>query len=378
MRILVLEWDGYGYKFIKEELKKAGIDVVCEKLEIKGYDTRRGDEFASNVATDIIRNEPDAVFTFNYFAGVAIACNACRVRYISWTYDSPCSQLYSETIKLPYNVPFVFDSDECLKLRSLGVDNIIYLPLCAPVEYYDSLNSKKDVMADLYGADIAFVGMMYSEDKHNLFRHLEKVDDYTKGYINGLFSAQKEIYGSSIIEASLTDDIIDRIHKTADIYPSGDGFESAAWVIANYYLARKLTAIERKELTDMLQSEFGNVRIFSDVDYYTQAPYVMKCSKINLNITLRSIVNAIPLRIFDILGNGGFCLTDYRGEMPDYFVPGEDYVYFDSPKSLKEMCAYYMKEDKEREAIARNGYEKVRKFHTYQNRVEEILNCINA
>lgn len=378
MRLLVLEWNGYGYRFIKEEFAKAGVDVVTAQLITKGRDTRRGEEFASEVASIIMQNEPDAVFTFNYFAGVAIACNACKVLYISWTYDSPCSQLYSETINLPTNVSFTFDRDECLNLRRAGAENVMYLPLCAPVDYYDSLNCRKDAMAGQYGADIAFVGMMYSEDKHNLFRHLENVDDYTKGYINGLFSAQTGIYGSSILEACLTDEIIKRIHKVADIYPSGDGFETAAWVIANYYLARKLTAIERRDFIEMLQKDFGDVKVFGDVDYYTQAPFIMKCSKINLNISLRSIVNAIPLRVFDIMGNGGFCLTDYRGEMQEFFVPGEDYVYYDSPQSLKEKCSYYMKEDKEREAIARNGYEKVCKFHTYRNRVEDILNCING
>lgn len=378
MRILILEWGAYGYKFIKEEFVKCGVDIVTVPLSKDGRDTRRGEEFATEIAETVLKEQPDAVFTFNYFAGVAIACNACRVMYISWTYDSPLSQLYSQTIKLPTNVPFVFDKEECIKLRSLGAENVMYLPLCAPTGYYDSLNSEIADKKEKYGADISFVGSMYTEEKQNLFRHLENVDDYTKGYIEGLFSAQTGIYGSSILEAGLTDDIVARIQQSAAIYASGDGFETDAWVIANYYLARKLTAMERKDFIELLQKEFGNVKVFGNVDYYKEAPFVMKCSKINLNISLRSIVNAIPLRVFDIMGNGGFCLTDYRGEMPDFFVPDEDYVYFDSRESLKEKCAYYIKEDKEREGIAKNGYEKVRKFHTYQNRVEEILNCVNG
>jgi len=38
-----------------------------------------------------------------------------------------------------------------------------------------------------------------------------------------------------------------------------------------------------------------------------------------------------------------------------------------------EQIEYYLSHEKERREVARNGYEKVKKYHTYKNRVETIL-----
>lgn len=372
MRILFLEWKSIGNEYVIKEFEKLGVKVVRMDMTKQGIDTRRDENFAAQIAKTILSEQADAVFSFNYFVTAAIACNACKVKYISWTYDSPFSQLYSKTITLPTNIPFTFDKEECIKLHKLGAENVQYLPLCAPVEYYDSLNNSKE-MADKFTADVSFVGSMYTEEKNNLFRHIEKADDYTLGYIDGLFAMQKNIYGASILEKALTKEIVERIHKVAPIYASGDGMESDEWIIANYYLARKLTSIERTEMIDLLKAGIGDVKVFGHVDYYNEAPFVMKNSQINLNISLRSIVNAIPLRIFDIMGNGGFALTDYRGEMEEYFVAGEDYDYFDSKESLVDKCRYYLSHEDERKDLAKSGYDKVKKYHTYRNRVETIM-----
>lgn len=50
------------------------------------------------------------------------------------------------------------------------------------------------------------------------------------------------------------------------------------------------------------------------VDYYEVMPHVFKQSKINLNITLRSIQSGMPLRAWDIMGAGGFLLSNYQAD----------------------------------------------------------------
>lgn len=45
------------------------------------------------------------------------------------------------------------------------------------------------------------------------------LDDYTKGYIDGVMKAQEQIYGISIVEDALTPEIIDaNVQKNADQY----------------------------------------------------------------------------------------------------------------------------------------------------------------
>ena len=51
-------------------------------------------------------------------------------------------------------------------------------------------------------------------------------------------------------------------------------------------------------------------------------PLVFQNSKINLNITLRSIKNGIPLRAIDIMGAGGFLLTNYQNDFGLHFTDG--------------------------------------------------------
>ena len=105
-------------------------------------------------------------------------------------------------------------------------------------------------------------------------------------------------------------------------------------------------------------------------DYLTEAPQVYNRSKINLNLTLKTIKTGIPLRVWDILGAGGFCLTNYQAELPLYFENGKDLVYFESRDDLLKKVEYYLAHDEERMEIARNGQKKVRKLHGYSNRLD--------
>ena len=77
------------------------------------------------------------------------------------------------------------------------------------------------------------------------------------------------------------------------------------------------------------------------------------------------------------MGSGGFLLTNYQEDMFDCFEPGVDFVYYDSYDDLLEKVEYYLEHDEERQQIARNGYEKVKKYHTYRHRLDTILNIMN-
>lgn len=389
MRILFIEWNSIGNDYIIKEFKKHGCDVILYPINIREEDTRRDEKVATDVAASIIKNQCKYVFSFNYFPTVAIAANACKAIYISWTYDSPYIQLYSKTITLDTNIAFLFDKMEVDRLNRLGAENVFYLPMCAPIDVYDSMvPSKKDHI--IYDSNISMIGSMYSEKKNDLLGRFLKTDEYTKGYIEGLIRSQQQLYGVSIIEECLKEDIVEKLQNDCGINSNGDGLESVKWTIANYLIARKLTSYERLEYMKLAGDYFKNVYLYTHeltpelkkvinkgkLDYYNQMPYAMKCSKINLNITLRSIVNAIPLRIFDIMGCGGFCLTNYQGEMLDYFEPGVDFDYFDSQESFIDKCKYYLENENERIDISRNGYNKIKEYHTYKQRVEHIFNLL--
>lgn len=237
----------------------------------------------------------------------------------------------------------------------------------------------------ILSSDVSFVGSLYNE-KHNFLDRMTDLDDYTKGYIDAIIEAQIKISGYFFIEELLTKDIIEAMKKSLDYSPNKYGTETIEYVYANYFIARKITAIERNRLLTAVSNKFETklythnetpelpkIKNMGAVDYYDIMPFVFKNSKINLNITLRSIQTGIPLRCFDIFGTGGFLLTNYQADLFDYFTPGEDFDFYDSEESLLTKIDYYLSHDKERSEIARNAYEKVKSGHTYKDRLELMM-----
>lgn len=387
-KILFLEWKSFGNDYIIKEFERNGYEVMRLPFARETEDIRNGKELTEQLAMTIMREAPSFVFSFNYFPVAAIACRACRIKYVSWIYDSPYILMYSKTIFYETNRVFVFDQSEVLKLRQMGVSHIYYLPMAAAVEDYDKMDPG-ETEHKKYDSDITFIGSMYSETKQHMFRHLEELDDYTKGYLFGLMEAQKNLYGMDILECSLKPELIETMQKVCPVTENGDGLESVGWVFANYFLARKVTEMERREVMERLSMRYKvklftpektphlpNVENMGEVDYYLQAPYAMKCAKINLNISLRSIHSGIPLRAIDIMGCGGFLITNFQSDFLEYFEPGVDFVYYESQENLEELVDYYLEHEEERKQIALNGYRKVKEYLTYEKQVGKMLDMI--
>ncbi|MCR4692062.1 MAG: DUF3880 domain-containing protein [Lachnospiraceae bacterium] len=386
--ILFLEWDSFGNRYIIPIFESMGYGIEKMPFLFQEEDARSSEELAGRVANRILEVKPAFVFSFNYFPTAAIACKACRTKYVSWIYDSPFIMAYSQTALLETNRIFHFDSTEVARLQGLGVKNIFYLPMGAAADVYDTLEPTASDHA-AYESQITFIGSTYSETHNHMFRHLAELDEYTKGYVDGLLQTQLQLYGMDVIEPALTPDIVERIQKVCPVYAQGDGMETAEWVLANYFLLRKVTAMERRKLLELLAEEF-QVRLFTPertpdlpkvlnmgkADYYERAPIAIKCAKINLNISLRSIHSGMPLRALDILGCGGFLLTNYQQDFLDYFEPGKDFVYYESMEHALELCRYYLTHEDERLAIAASGYRKAKETLSYGRQVEKMLSQI--
>lgn len=384
--ILFLEWNSFANEYIKSAWEKNGDTYVTFSFSTKD-NTRYGEELTKQIAMTLLSQSFDYVFSFNYFPVAAMAAKACRVRYVSWVYDSPYAQLFSETIHYPTNDVRIFDRQQVLELQSQGVQTVSYLPMAADVDYYDRLLRGKTL--ENYTADIAFVGSLYTEEKQQLYKRLEGLSEYDRGYLDGLIQMQKQMYGSNLLEQMLSEELIGRMEQVAPLQPHPDAFATKAWYYANFYLYRKVTALERSEILSMLAKNY-DLKVYThaqdnpniptqmasvirpEVDYYTQAPFVYRNSKINLNITLRSIGSGIPLRAFDIMACGGFLLTNYQADFLEYFEPDVDFVYYTDYEDLLAKVDYYLAHDEAREKIARNGYEKVKLHHTYEQRIRNL------
>lgn len=386
--ILFIEWKSFGNEAIRLAFKRLGYLVENYELDTKKVDTRLDMEYTEKLAKTLMTKSYFCVFSFNYYPIIAIACKACKIPYVSWTYDSPFIQLFSPTLEYETNFAFVFDSGTCNELAKKGLPTY-YLPMAAPMDCYQSILDDKS-RGKMYAGDISFVGALYHESHNNMFRHLEKLEDYEKGYVDALLYAQKNIYGCNFLENVLKENptVFEKIQKICPVYARGDGLESAEWTLANYFLSRKVTAMERREVMQLLGERFSvnlyttekndikGVRNCGVADYNTTAPLVFANSKINLNITLRSILTGIPLRAFDIMGCGGFLLSNFQEDFLEYFEPDEDVVLYSSYDELIDKVEFYLSHDEERQRIAKNAYEKVKADHTYLQRVETMCSIV--
>jgi spore maturation protein CgeB len=78
------------------------------------------------------------------------------------------------------------------------------------------------------------------------------------------------------------------------------------------------------------------------------------------------------MRVFDILGAGGFLLSDYRREMVELFELGSEVVCFHSKSELLELVSYYLDRSKERDQVRMKGRERVMREHKYEDRIDVI------
>lgn len=388
-RILFLEWQSFGTPFIIDAFQQVGYFPEREAFPREQLDTRSDVQYTEQLVYQILKKEYAFVFTFNYFPIVAMACKACRVPYVSWTYDSPFVQLYSKTLEFNTNFVFVFDRHTVEELQGMGYGNVYYLPMAAPGEAYDRL-LRKNYDPSRYQCEIAFVGSLYSEDFHNPFRKMNTLTGYYKGLIDGLLQAQKKVYGYNFLQEILEErqDLVEQIGRLCPFRIYEDSLETIEWVYANYYLSRQVTALERQELLEHMAKRFHTylytpekcdipcLETRGKVDYYIEAPYVYHNSKINLNITLRSIQTGIPLRAFDIMGSGGFLLSNWQEDFSDCFEAGAELELYGSHEEAMDKAAFYLKHETLRQKVAESGRNRVLQEHTYVHRVREICSYV--
>lgn len=385
MRILFLKWDSFGNEYVVDAFEKAGCTIEYFQWPYGTEPMRENEALQKSLMDFLSDRNYHFVFSFNFFPVAAKACYERGTSYVSWIYDSPFMLLYSEHTKYVTNQIYIFDKSVCQECWDRGMQNVYYLPMAAPVEAYDRLGNENR-RQEKYVSDVSFVGSTYQEKRNDFYSYLKQADTYTLGYLDALLNAQREIHGSFILEDCLSEQVLNTLKKICPIEKGKDEWETDAWIYANYFLARKVSGNERTELLQLVSQEH-EVKLYTTetdvklgktvncgaVDYVEEMPLVFKNSKINLNITLRSIHSGIPLRAMDIMGCGGFLLTNYQEDFLEFFEPGRDYVYYEDDRDLLEKVDYYLTHGEERSRIARNGYEKVAAFHTYHHRVATIL-----
>lgn len=383
MNVLMYEWPSFTGDAIRKVFKENHINVETfyyYPLASLEEDDIFVDKFEKKIAEGAF----DFVFSVNYIPVVAIACHNKDIPYVSWSYDNPLNISHIEnTLHYPTNYVFLFDKSQAEGYIAQGFERIWHLPLAVDTNYYDTFKPGQKEFTK-YKSQISFVGQIYNSTYPGL---ISPLGEFERKYLDSLINVQTDLYGAFVIDNYLNDDIINKINACYREKLDGSDFQITNKKLS-YSMSTYVTFKERVAILSLLSKKF-DVSLYSGdehplltearqkgrVDYSTEMPYVFKCSDINLNITLKCLQTGIPLRALDIMGCGGFLLSNYQEELLDYLVPDEDFVYYEDFKDAYSKADFYLKNDTLRKQIARNGYEKVKKYFSYEDRFEFMKEC---
>lgn len=389
MNILFYRWNSNCEPLVLKALEKIADNIVICNKSCQDYNMDL--ELIQELLTKIHKEKVDFVFSLNFYPTIAQACEVANVIYISWTFDSPALPLYSKASLLKCNRLFIFDKSEYEKLLSLGRKNLWHMPLASSPDYFSEFIEEKSE----YDYSVSFVGSLYTNNQYDKYFQ-ESDDSYLNGYCQGIMSAQKQIFGASIIEESLDNsralELLDKLNISAI-----NGYDISEVFLATYALERKISSDERKHYINIIANYLASLKDYNEgkfalfsndsldnenvmnlgyISYELEMPKVFRKSKINLNFTVRNIHSGIPLRVFDVLACKGFLMMPYQAEIPDLFSDGEDLVLFFDEKDMLEKIDYYLKHDDEREKIALSGYKKIKEYFSYEKVLKDIINKI--
>lgn len=388
-KILFYRYNSICEPDIISAFKLAGHAVDEIKIEINNKNVEQK-TIIKVVSESLMKSNYDMIFTVNFYPTISEVCNIFKIPYVSWIVDCPVMELYSDSLMNEWNRIFIFDYITYEEFVRKNPTGIYYFPLGTNMEkndkYVKEIN-ENDIKK--YSHEVSFIGSMYRE-KCDYNKIESRMSDYMRGYFEGLINAQKNIYGYNFVENAITDSIVEEFNNKIDKYPFPEKSEhNYKSVIAQLVVNTKIAEVERYELIGTL-SEISDVSIYTGSDV-KGLPKVKNCgfarsedemrkifnlSKINLNITAKPIRSGLSLRIWDVLGCGGFLISNYQQEIPEYFEIGKEIETYGSKEELIEKVVYYLEHEDERKAIAKAGYEKVKKYHSYFVRINDMMKIV--
>lgn len=389
MEILFYRYNNICEPDIIQVFRDFGITVHTEEMEMTDKHITP-QQCATKITEWLAEHSFAFVFSINFFPAISYTCNHFKIPYVCWSVDSPVPELFSNALKNEWNRIFLFDRAQYELFHPINPEHIFYLPLATNVKRWEDvvLNMTEEDFAK-YDADVSFVGSLYTEKcRYDAL----PISPYTQGFVDGLMEAQLKVYGCNFIPDNLNNRVIDEIAGAdPDFYEGSDTYtDTRRYLVAHQYIGIKLAALERERTLNRLAEHF-HVTLYTNSDTsplkgvdcrggvktLTEMPKVFHASKINLNITMRPIETGLSLRVWDILGCGGFLLTNYQAEIPEYFEIGKDIETYESMDELEQKVQYYLTHEEERVEIAIRGYEKVAAHHTYELRIAEMIRILS-
>lgn len=380
MNILTYIWNDIS-KDLYEALAELGYNVKPVVHQTTDYDV---DEFLSDLLTrEIAAGKYDYIISYNFFPVISDIASKYDIKYISWIYDNPNLTLFSKKVFNDVNYIFAFDYTIYEWLISVGCRHVFHMPLAAACNRLDSFLGKPSPDATTaMQNDVCFIGGMYNNTP------LDQVDylpDYISGYLDGLMNSQLNLQGINLADELINADWVSELKKYIS-FEFPDNYIDPSKTVLCDIINKKVANLERIFLLEEISRNYSltiysnsaenlpvTARYMGYADYFTTMPRAFRHSKINLNITMRSIISGIPLRCIDVMASGGFLISNYQPELAEFFEHGKECIMYQNIDELLHYIDYYLSHDEERQAIAYNGYLKVHEYFNYESKLPAIF-----
>ena len=234
---------------------------------------------------------------------------------VLWTTDPPANFQPIIDVAPYYDHIFCQGSEAVEILSNAGIEGAHWLPMaCDPIVHRPIVLTVKE--QEKYGSDVIFIGSYY-QNRAELFEKLAGFD--------------LSIWGPGWENLS-PNSAIKKCVKGGHVKPE-------TWL--TIYSASKIVLAPH----------------FSDPN----------CSF--------PVYQASP-RIFEAHACGTFTISDNQRDVFQLFEDGLHLVKFNDVDDLKKQVEYYLKHPEQREYIAEQGQKEVHENHTYEHRINEMLDFI--
>ena len=363
-------------------LMEYGIDLT--EYEHHKFDPNETDAMQKQVFFDYLKKNPfEYVFSNTFIPDVSDVCEELNTWYVSWVYDSPQAALYTDSLQNAHNITFVFDKTEAKELGRWG-RNICYLPLAGNITRTGALEiSEEDEKK--FSCEISLVGSLYTDNSYNKWSAYltEELGEELNTYLRENMWNWRKTKDWPLV----SEEFVKHTRLLNVVFDSKKMDERI--FLGIMFLSRKLAQIDRTGVLNTLGEHFPvtlftgqksdqlyGIDVRDRVNYYTDMSRIFYLSRINLNITLPSIRTGVPQRIYDIMGVGGFVMTNAQEEIFDLFDVGREIEVYRSMEELIDKTAFYLNHDNSRLKVALNGYKAIRDRHNLQIRMGEMMRMI--
>ncbi|MBD3346772.1 MAG: glycosyltransferase [Chitinivibrionales bacterium] len=346
---------------VPERIGKDAVDTVYE--QIKSY------------LPAIVLSVNNAGYDFDGRLSDRLAADGAY--QVNWDVDDPFYKTHYHGVRQPNmhnRLDFVTEASFVPRMNATGY-HAHFLPLGVDPSLFNSQGAVD------YTQDIAFVGNSSLEFLDTLVggdigREMEKAAP--------LIGRLKQVYYKNP-RLDLRKYLLDNKKQWQDItnLEQEKFLFVILWIVGYFYRRDFIIAISnhyKNRFTcygDAYWSRFlTQSPVSTDACYYDNLCRYYRSTKINLNINRIQIRTSFTNRMFDCKASGAFLLTEKRELNERFFTtdgPEQEIVEFNSLEQCKELIDYYLEHDDEREKIAAAGQEKVLRLHTYDCRIDLML-----